>query len=146
MTAGIADVDTSGMVRALRRDGEYHLARRRSSRRRSRARCQKQQRRRRADLVGEVLEPVQPGRVRALHCGAEWLGVRASPGFFRGPARQPEAGMAVGQPADNDVERLTEIVRVKNYADRQIATLITRPSAADNIGEFVAARSSESVS
>jgi hypothetical protein len=31
-------------------------------------------------------------------------------------------------------------VRVKNYADGQIATPIRRPSAADNIGELVAAR------
>jgi hypothetical protein len=39
-----------------------------------------------------------------------------------------------------DLNRLAELVRIKNNADAAIAELIGRPSAPGNIGEFVAAR------
>jgi hypothetical protein len=39
-----------------------------------------------------------------------------------------------------DLERLAELVRIKNRADAEIAELIGRPSAPGNIGEFVAAK------
>ena len=39
-----------------------------------------------------------------------------------------------------DLERLAELIRVKNDADRAIADLIGRPCAPGNIGEFVAAQ------
>jgi hypothetical protein len=39
-----------------------------------------------------------------------------------------------------DLERLAELIRVKNEADRAIAQLIGRPALPGNIGEFVAAR------
>lgn len=39
-----------------------------------------------------------------------------------------------------DLERLAELIRIKNDADAAIAELIGRPSAPGNIGEFVAAR------
>lgn len=39
-----------------------------------------------------------------------------------------------------DLERLAELVRIKNNADAAIAELIGRPSSPGNIGEFVAAR------
>jgi hypothetical protein len=39
-----------------------------------------------------------------------------------------------------DLERLAELVRIKNNADAAIAELIRRPSSPGNIGEFVAAR------
>jgi len=38
-----------------------------------------------------------------------------------------------------DLERLAELVRIKNNADAAICELIGRPSAPGNIGEFVAA-------
>jgi len=38
-----------------------------------------------------------------------------------------------------DLERLAELVRIKNNADAAIADLIGQPSAPGNIGEFVAA-------
>jgi hypothetical protein len=40
----------------------------------------------------------------------------------------------------DDLQRLAELVRIKNDADAAIAELIGRPSAPGNIGEFVAAR------
>lgn len=39
----------------------------------------------------------------------------------------------------DDLERLAELVRIKNNADLAIAQLIGRPSTPGNIGEFVAA-------
>ena len=39
-----------------------------------------------------------------------------------------------------DLERLAELIRIKNNADAAIAELIGRPCAPGNIGEFVAAR------
>jgi hypothetical protein len=39
-----------------------------------------------------------------------------------------------------DLERLAELVQIKNDADLAIAQLIGRPSSPGNIGEFVAAR------
>jgi hypothetical protein len=39
-----------------------------------------------------------------------------------------------------DLERLAELVRIKNDADAAIAELIGRPSLPGNIGEFVTAR------
>jgi hypothetical protein len=39
-----------------------------------------------------------------------------------------------------DLERLAELIRIKNNADAAIAELIGRPSAPGSIGEFVAAR------
>lgn len=39
-----------------------------------------------------------------------------------------------------DLERLSELVRIKKSADAAIAELIGRPAAPGNIGEFVAAR------
>jgi hypothetical protein len=40
----------------------------------------------------------------------------------------------------NDLERLAELIRVKNEADAAIAELIRRPCAPGNTGEFIAAR------
>ncbi len=41
---------------------------------------------------------------------------------------------------DGDIERIAELIRVKNVADQAIADLIGRPATPGNIGEFVASR------
>lgn len=43
------------------------------------------------------------------------------------------------KPVPDDLERLAELVRIKNDAELAIAQLIGRPSTSGNIGEFVAA-------
>jgi hypothetical protein len=51
------------------------------------------------------------------------------------------AGERTGDLSDMpDLERLAELIQIKNNADAAIAELIGRPSAPGNIGEFVAAR------
>jgi hypothetical protein len=42
--------------------------------------------------------------------------------------------------SDDEIDRLTTLLKARNETDRQIAALIARPPSPGNVGEFVAAR------